>query len=403
MKKIFLFTNSFPFSKVGEAFIETELLVASELDVEISLVPLYSSTFKKEIPDNINIIYELSNYSLLRKIIVLFKMIINPLFFGLFIHDKKIYRKWKNWYFAIKYLYGAFLIKDFLISNINLIPINSILYSFWLNHTALGFALANECNSHFKTCKLYSRAHRFDLYGDDVGIFIPYREKTLDNLSKVYSGSIDGVKYLKEKYPKNSQKIESSRLGVLPICTNYRYVKKVDLSLISCSNVIPLKRVCLMFKSIKQFCIENSDLNVNWIHIGDGSELSQLKYLVRNEQVENLNANLLGVMSVNEIVKLFEENVFDAFINISLTEGLPVTLMMAISAGVPLIATDAGGNREITTKESGCLLPIYFSQNEFSSALKFCMNNTTLYESSFSFYQKNFSAIKNYREFYYNL
>ena len=360
MKKIFLFTHSFPYSKMSEAFIDVELQIASTLDVEITLVPLYSSSYMREIPANIKVSNKLSELSLIRKTAILFKMFVNPLFLKLIFKNKGIFKKWNNWYYAVKYLYGGLIIEDFLSSKVEDFPEGSILYSFWLNYTVLGFSLAKEKNSHFKTCKFYSRAHRYDLYAEEVGIFMPYREKMLECLEKVFSGSIDGVKFLTEKYPDFSSKIELGRLGVLPLKFSEKKNKTVDLSLISCSNVIPVKRVSLIYTSIKQFCEKNPNLKVSWVHIGNGSEMTQLNDIATRSTLHNLTVSLPGVKMISEIVELLEENEFDAFINFSLSEGLPVTLMMAISAGVPLIATDTGGNKEIVTKETGILFPLNF-------------------------------------------
>ncbi|HRC89953.1 MAG TPA: glycosyltransferase [Bacteroidales bacterium] len=405
MKKIFLFTHSFPFTLVGETFIEPEIQIAAKLDIELTLVPLYSSSNYIEIPANVNINKKLSNITFFKKIIIFLKMLTDPLFFNLIVCNKKTFRSWDNFYNSFKYLYGGLLIKSFLISNKEMFPSGSILYSFWFNYTVLGFALAKNNCDHFKTCKFYSRAHRYDLYAENRGIFIPFREKMLNCLDRLFAVSMDGVNYLREELPCFSLKIDLGRLGIIPLINNIKdkESKKVDISLISCSNVIPLKRTSLIFKSINLFCEENPQLKVSWIHIGDGIEMKILKELVNTEKTFNLTVNLTGYKFMSEIMEILTHNEFDAFINLSLSEGLPVTLMMAISAGIPLIATDAGGTKEIVTRETGCLLPVSFSQEEFSKAVLFCVNNEELRKSCHSFFLENFSAIKNYSDFYQRL
>jgi colanic acid/amylovoran biosynthesis glycosyltransferase len=403
MKKIFLFTHSFPYSKVGESFIEVEMLVASKLDFDITIVPMYSLSVHKNIPDNIKILPDLINIKRLRRFRIFLTMFLDPLFFGLFIHKKSIYSKLTNFYNAFKYLYGGLLIKDFLLSNKGLFPEGSVLYSFWFNYTALGFALAFESSEHYRTCKFYSRAHRYDLYAEEEGIFIPYREKTLSCLENVFSGSDDGVKFLSSKYPQYSEKTKLGRLGVLPVEIKNKNKKKSDISLISCSNVVPVKRVDLIYDSIRQFCESYPNYKVSWIHIGDGVEMPSLQQKIKSTKPENLYAKLPGYMQNSDLLELLGTNEFDAFINLSLSEGLPVTLMMSISAAIPLIATDAGGSKEIVTKETGCLLPISFSPAIFSDSVLYCKDNHQLRESALSFYFSNFSAIKNYTEFYKNL
>jgi len=403
MKKIFLFTHSYPYARMGEAFIEVELKVASTLDIDLTIIPIYSSDFKKDIPSNVKINNKLNKLGFLRKSKVFFSMLVNPLFFGLFFRNIEIYRRPTNWYYAFKYLYGGLLISDFLTSNISDFPEGSVLYSFWLNYTVLGFALAKANNNHFKNCKFYSRVNGYDLYAEEIGIFMPYREKMLASLDKVFPVSAMGAKLLSERYPDFSSIIEVSRLGTFPIQSIKEKKTGTDLSLISCSSVIPLKRVSLIFKSVNDFCIRNSHLRVKWIHIGDGSEMNNLKDSVDKEKADNLNVELLGTRLNSDIIELLSTNVFDAFVNLSTREGIPVTLMEAISAGIPLIATDAGGNNEIVTKETGCLIPMNFTDYEFSEAVKHCMNNEKLRESALLFYQENFSALKNYKNFYEKL
>lgn len=403
MKKVFLFTHSFPFTTVGEAFIENELQFASKNGVELTIIPLYSLTTPKPIPDDIKIIPDLFNTPRSRKLLIFAGMFFNPLFYGLFFYKKSIYKNWRNWYNGLKYIYGGLLIKNFLITKRKYFQEGSIFYSFWFNYTVLGFALAQEASDHFKSCKFYSRAHRYDLYGEDQGIFIPYREKMFSSVCKVFPGSIDGLRFLTEKYPEYTYKIELSRLGVLPLNIDNKTNKNCDISLISCSNVAPVKRVDLIYKSISQFCERHSDIKVNWLHIGSGPDMNGLEKQVSKNKLSNLQIQLTGDLELPELISILEKNEFDAFINLSLSEGLPVTLMMAISAGIPLIATDAGGNNEIVTKETGCLLPLYFNPDEFSESVLFCKDNHRLRESALSFYQNNFSASKTYTEFYQKL
>jgi glycosyltransferase involved in cell wall biosynthesis len=402
MQKIFLFTNSYPFSRVSEAFLDVELRVAASLNLDINIVPLNSSSFKKRLPAGINLIDNLSKQTAVKKLFIFLQMLISPMFWTLFT-ERKVYKRPNNLFYAVKYLYGAFLLRSFLLSHKTLFPKNSIFYSFWFNYTVLGFALAKEDSPHFAGCRFFSRAHRYDLYADEVGYYMPYRDKMMGCLERVFSGSEDGVRFLSQQYPEYVEKIGLGRLGVVPSTAVVRNKKTTDLSLISCSNIVPVKRVGLIFSSIRDYCKMNSGVNVSWMHIGDGVGLAGLKKDLENDTPINLNVQMPGVKPSEEISKLFAEYEFDAFINLSSSEGLPVTLMMAISAGIPIIATDAGGNKEITTPQTGFLLPIDFSPEEFSSAIERCMNNYNLRESSFSFFENNFSAVSNYTSFYTRL
>jgi len=63
-----------------------------------------------------------------------------------------------------------------------------------------------------------------------------------------------------------------------------------------------------------------------------------------------------GPLPNAEIFKFYRENTVNLFLNLSETEGLPFVLIEAISMGIPLMATDVGGCREIANQNTGVLL-----------------------------------------------
>ena len=64
-----------------------------------------------------------------------------------------------------------------------------------------------------------------------------------------------------------------------------------------------------------------------------------------------------GFVPNKEVELYYASNHVDLFINLSTIEGLPISIMEAISYGIPTIATDVGGTKEIVSKEVGMLLP----------------------------------------------
>ena len=78
--------------------------------------------------------------------------------------------------------------------------------------------------------------------------------------------------------------------------------------------------------------------------------------------------------------------------------------MEAISAGIPVIATDVGGNHEIVVSETGKLLPVDFVFEQFEEAVSYIYKNMTSYrKTTLNFYRATFSAFKNYINFYHTL
>jgi glycosyltransferase involved in cell wall biosynthesis len=53
---------------------------------------------------------------------------------------------------------------------------------------------------------------------------------------------------------------------------------------------------------------------------------------------------------------------FDAFINVSESEGVPVSIMEGFSFEITVFATDAGGSAEIVDDSYGVIIPVQYEQ-----------------------------------------
>ncbi len=65
----------------------------------------------------------------------------------------------------------------------------------------------------------------------------------------------------------------------------------------------------------------------------------------------------LGNVDHAELLSSYSEGRYDAFVLPSLHEGISIALIEAMSRGLPAIATDVGGTRELLTEGSGQLIP----------------------------------------------
>ena len=75
----------------------------------------------------------------------------------------------------------------------------------------------------------------------------------------------------------------------------------------------------------------------------------------------------------------------DAMLSVSAYEGLSLAHLEALSAGVPLVATDAGGTSEIAAQSDAVrLLPLEAPANQFAAALANCRRGTATLPVSFS-------------------
>jgi sugar transferase (PEP-CTERM/EpsH1 system associated) len=87
--------------------------------------------------------------------------------------------------------------------------------------------------------------------------------------------------------------------------------------------------------------------------VGDGPERGALEDLRRELGLE-AHVRLVGYRE--DVQALLQEA--DVFVLTSRTEGLALTLLEAMAAGLPIVATDVGGNREVVAPgETGLVVP----------------------------------------------
>ena len=93
--------------------------------------------------------------------------------------------------------------------------------------------------------------------------------------------------------------------------------------------------------------------NTILVLVGDGPERHRLEADVRRLQLETV-VRLVGYRSdVSTIMPAF-----DVYVNASTTEGISLTILEAMSAGLPVVATAVGGTPEVVIDgETGLLVP----------------------------------------------
>lgn len=90
-----------------------------------------------------------------------------------------------------------------------------------------------------------------------------------------------------------------------------------------------------------------------FVVVGSGPEEVRLRVLAAEQCVDRL-VWLPTRQDVNEVLPAF-----DVFVHPSRFEGLPMAILEAMSAGVPVVAEDAGGTREVVRHgNTGLLVPI---------------------------------------------
>lgn len=278
---------------------------------------------------------------------------------------------------------------------------NVTIYSYWLYKTArIGTLIMKHSN--LQVNHMISRAHRYDLYEDmsPVG-FLPYRSLFLSEYDLIAPCSKDGAEHL-IKRGNGKAKIEVSYLG-----TRDYGIGNVDMSpvlhIVSCSNLVPVKRVNRIASALN---LLDTSCQVRWTHIGSGSLLTSLKSMI-DTLPSNINVILLGALSNEEVMKFYQREAVDAFVNVSSSEGLPVSIMEASSFGIPSIATNVGGTSEIIQEGiNGYLLKDDFTDEELACAigkiakLKRADKIYEFRKLAREIWQENFVAEDNYERFW---
>jgi len=110
------------------------------------------------------------------------------------------------------------------------------------------------------------------------------------------------------------------------------------------------------------------------IIIGDGDERQHLEKLIEQYGLEK-EIKLAGLVLQEKIQRYYEQA--HLFVLSSITEGIPVVLMEAMSKGLPVVATNITGIPELVVHEkTGFLVPVNQPQ-EFANAIEYFITNPT--------------------------
>lgn len=388
MKKDLIFiTDNYPFGK-GESFIENEIRYLAENFKNIYIISKNQKDVQtREVPKNCKV-YRIKKT--LKKLITLYfdKIYLIDLFSEFKFSDLK---KLVSFQFYGKLIENK--VNEIIREN-SLEKDKILVYSYWFYTGAYAGSVLKRKN---KIDKFISRAHGYDLYLERG--YQPLKKNILKSIDFLYPCSKLGENYLKNLYLKKN--IESSYLGTINKNLFNEKKKSEKLKIVSCSNLLKLKRVNLIIETLS--VIEKKYSNIEWIHFGDGEERYYLEELSKNK-LKQIKFIFKGQVSNKQVMEYYRLNNVSFFIHLSSTEGLPVSMMEAQSFGIPIIATNVGGVSEIVNEKTGILLSDYPKIEEIVEAIEKMIN---LDESKYNEYRKNsylnwkenFNAEKNYKNF----
>ena len=273
-------------------------------------------------------------------------------------------------------------------------PSNTILYAYWSDNLLTTACLLKQ-KSHF--FRIVSRAHGFDIFEDqNKNGVIPFRKFQLKITDIMISVSNAGLKHLSEKHVDFKSKFSTSYLGNFEYGENPFFLTN-NFSMVTCSIIRSVKRLELMSD-----ILQNIKFNLVWHVIGNGPDLIKLKERVK-KLPKNISVNFYGLLSEKEVINFYCSTPVNLFLSLSYSEGLPVSMMEALSFGIPIMSTDVGGCSEICNDNTGILIPKDFDDKEvadkiteFKNSKK---NNLEFRNQCKDYWNKNFNAETNYSRF----
>ncbi len=272
-----------------------------------------------------------------------------------------------------------------------------VYYSYWLTPAAASLAMLKED----KSITAVSRVHGGDLYWERHSMpYLPVQQEVIRSLDKVFSISSNGKQYLLNKFSGINEKIEVSRLGTKGIegsKTKDETNPPKEIKVVSVSYLKDVKRVHLIAEAIKE-----ADVPVHWVHIGDGPERDKVQEII-DRFPDSCKGEILGSLSNEEVIQTLSNQRFDLFLNVSESEGIPVTIMEAFSARIPVIATNVGGTSELVNHENGWLIEKNFDPKEITRLINQVFKEPELVlqkrELAYHTWKEHYSCEKNYSEF----
>jgi glycosyltransferase involved in cell wall biosynthesis len=394
-KKLILITSGFPYGS-HETFLETEINYLAEGFEHVQIIAVDPvSTQIRNIPLNCSVasVYTTSGFS--AKLLAVAQLC-----------SPKVWREWRIVRNTYKLPFSVGMCKTMLMSlqrakqiakslqPIIAEPEQTVCYSYWCDDTALALCMLKE---KFPDVKVVSRAHGWDVYFHVHEVkYLPFRHWIANGLDALFPISDKGKQYMLDTWKaEHAEIIQVSRLGVkaqTPVQFNEQFI------LVSCSNMISLKRIHLIIEALALI----EDKEVNWVHFGDGPECDSLLELAKKILKPNIQWVLKGHVPNKKVLEWYAEHNPSVFINVSSSEGIPVSIMEAMSFGIPVVATDVGGTGEIVNDGNGVLLNPACSSSDLANSI-IGFNNKEIWlnrsKSAYLTWERRYCADANYIRF----
>jgi glycosyltransferase involved in cell wall biosynthesis len=426
MSELLFLTDRYPYNN-SETFIENEIDILADKFEKVYILPcglMVNTSTCRKVPDNVVILKPAVSDDIFstkpntrKKLAWGFRHLLvwylSCLFSSYFYNE--VFELIKNHQFNFKRLMMIFrtlapalrnkrhfkkLLKHEKLSNV-------YVYSYWLEPTILFVKdIVKKCTIIKEVC----RTHGGDLYSErNSQNYLPYQKKIIASIDNLFFISLDGKNYLENKYPQFSNKYTISRLGTKDYCTCIAQQNLKQFVIVSCSHIVPLKRIDRIIEGLNFICLNfKSEKKIRWIHFGAGQDKKEIEEYAKKMLEGKIDYCFAGEIQNKQLMQYYKDNYVDLFINVSTSEGVPVSIMEAISFGIPVVATNVGGTAEIVyDTKNGILLNENFTDEEFAEAVCCFINDKIevkdYRKQSRLIWEMNCNSTSNYENFCNNL
>lgn len=400
-----MLTSSFPYEG-GEQFIEAEIKYWEGTAFDnVYILPNSAKGEKRAYPPNIGI---LNNNKDNRKVVYAILTLVNPILakeISYILRKTKV----KCWFNNLREAWRttAILTREVRRLKSTLSPIintDIIVYSYWND---ISYYAAMVLKKEKVVKKVVSRAHRYDLYEERrENQYMPLKRQFANGHDGIYLLSVKAINYFSKKYNADNNILKLGRLGV-SIPENIRIYnenKDTTFKVLSLSYCAPVKQIELIIRALDSYAKLYPSLLIRWTHIGAGDlfdSLVEKAYVVTKENT-NLEIDFVGHKSNKEVLDIIKTQAFAVFVNASQSEGIPVSIMEAMSYGIPAIAPDVGGISDLVNNSCGYLMPALCSEIDIVKGFDYIRlnkENINFNLNSYSQVKEEFNADFNYPEF----
>lgn len=375
--KIIYITASFPYG-LGESFLIPEIIALKDHGINLTIVPIFPRGELRKDWNGLS-----GDYKLYTENILSFKVFFSLISFT-FLHPI-IFLK------LLLLLRGSNL--NQLIKNIVILPksiwLTSIikkenpdhLHAHWGSTTSTSAMLSTSITS----TKWSFTCHRWDIYENNLLSKKSEKASFIRFISK--KGASDALKY----------NVSTDKSTVIPMGTRIPTDVSIrewnksnsDFLIICPANLIPVKGHKYLIEAME--LLVKQSYPVKLFLAGEGPLRNELEALINEKGLKD-KVIFMGQLTHNALINLYKKSKVHLMVLPSLDlgngehEGVPVSLMEAMSYGIPVISTNTGSINELLPKEIGLTVPdknanelanmimhLYDNPNEYKKYSKLCL------------------------------